>query len=128
MKTLFTFLFILTILISSYAQKATFASLKAGTVSERITDPEHSGSVSIDKVYPNPAKDLITLELQSAQPGTIQVTLINILGTEVKKWDEFYLNEGEQKLRLDLSEFKSGVYILKIVKQNQVRTQVIKKN
>ena len=125
MKTLFTFLFILTIGISSYAQKTTFSNLKAGTVSERISDAQ---SFSIDKVYPNPVKDFITLELQSAQPGTIQVTLINILGTEVKKWEEFYLNQGDQKLKLDLSQFKSGVYILKIVKQDQVKTQVLKKN
>jgi hypothetical protein len=125
MKTIFTFLLILTISIGSYAQKTSFASLKAGTVSDRISDAQ---SFSIDKAYPNPVKDLITLDLQSAQPGNIQVFLINILGTEVKKWDEFYLNQGEQKIKLDLSQFKSGVYILKIVKQDQVRTQVIKKN
>ena len=125
MKTLFTFLFILSIGISSYAQKITSSNLKAGTVSEKISDTQ---SFSIDKVYPNPVKDLITLELQSTQPGAIQVTLINILGTEVKKWEEFYLNQGDQKLKLDLSQFKSGVYILKIVKQNQVKTQVLKKN
>lgn len=121
MRALFTLLLILTIGISSYAQKATFTSLKAGTGSD-------AQYFSIDKVYPNPVKDLITLDLQSAQPGTIQVTLINILGTEVKKWNELYLNQGEQKIKLDLSEFKSGVYILKIVKQDQVRTQVLKKN
>jgi hypothetical protein len=125
MKTIFTFLFILSIGISSYAQRTTFASLKPGNGTEKALDAQ---SFSIDKVYPNPAKDLITLDLQSAQPGTIQVTLINILGTEVKKWNEFYLNPGEQKIKLDLSEFKSGVYILKIVKQDQVKTQVIKKN
>ena len=119
MKTFFTFLFILLIGASGYAQKT-------AAVADRIaTDAQ---SFSIEKVYPNPVKDLLTIDLHSGVAGTIQISLINILGSEVKKWDEFFLSQGNQKVRLDLSQFKSGMYILKIVQQNQVRTQVLKKN
>ena len=126
MKTLFTFLFISLISISSYAQKSTLADLKTGAAADKIT--LDAQSFSIEKVYPNPAKDFIFVDLQSVIAGPIKVTLINILGSEVKKWDEFYLLQGDQKLKLDLSQFKSGMYILKIVQQDQVRTQVLKKN
>lgn len=92
-----------------------------------VTATETS-SFSISKVYPNPVKDFVTVELQSEVTGTIQVSLFNILGTEVKKWETQSLFNGEQKIKLDLSQLKTGVYILKINKQGLVRTQVIKKN
>ncbi|HEY3372794.1 MAG TPA: T9SS type A sorting domain-containing protein [Prolixibacteraceae bacterium] len=123
MKTLFTFILILIIGTSSYGQKTIYASQKLASVDRISTDVQ---SFSIEKLYPNPVKDLLTVDLRSAQSGDIQISLINILGTEVKKWDEF-LPQGDQKLRLDLSQFKSGMYILKIIQQNQVRTQVLKK-
>ena len=126
MKTLFTFLFILIIGISSYAQTPSNANLKTGTATDKVT--VLAQSFSIEKVYPNPVKDQITVDLQSAVSGPIHISLINILGSEVKKWDEFFLQQGDQKLKLDLSQFKSGMYILKIVQQDQVRTQVLKKN
>jgi hypothetical protein len=123
MKRLFTFLFILLIGISSYAQKP--GSQKLALADKTTIDTQ---SFTIDKVYPNPVKDYITVDLTANSPGNIEVSLINILGTEVKKWTEFSLNQGDQKVKLDLSEFKSGVYILKVTKQEQVKTQVLKKN
>lgn len=123
MKRLFTFLFILLIGLSSYAQKP--GSQKLALADKTTIDTQ---SFTIEKVYPNPVKDYITVDLTANSPGNIEVSLINILGTEVKKWTEFSLNQGDQKVKLDLSEFKSGVYILKVTKQEQVKTQVLKKN
>lgn len=123
MKRLFTFLFILLIGLSSYAQKP--SSQRLALADKTAIDAQ---SFTIDKVYPNPVKDYITVDLNANTSGNIEISLINILGTEVKKWTEFSLNQGEQKVKLDLSEFKSGVYILKVSKQDQVRTQVLKKN
>jgi hypothetical protein len=108
--------------ISSYAQKPGPQKL---ALADKTIDNQ---SFTIDKVYPNPVKDYITVDLTANTPGNIEVSLINILGTEVKKWTEFSLNQGDQKVKLDLSEFKSGVYILKVTKQEQVKTQVLKKN
>lgn len=123
MKRLFTFIFILLIVITSYAQKP--VSQKLALADKTTIDTQ---SFTIDKVYPNPVKDFITVEMNANNPGNIEISLINILGTEVKKWTELSLNQGDQKVKLDLSEFKSGVYILKVSKQDQVKTQVLKKN
>ena len=126
MKIFFTFLFILFIGFGSYAQQTTYAHSKTGTLTDKIsTDAQ---AFTIDKVYPNPVKDWLNVELGSALSGALHVSLINILGTEVKKWDEFVPAQGDQKLKLDLSQFRSGMYILKIVQNDQVRTQVLKKN
>lgn len=119
MKTLFTFILILIISMSSYAQKN--GLLTAGMITS-------TKSFSIEKAYPNPVKDFVTIELQSEESGDLQVSLINILGTEVKKWDNFYVNPGDQSLKIDLSQFKTGVYILRITKKGQTKTQLLKKN
>ena len=119
MKTLFTFILILIISISNYAQKS-------GTLALGVTPTTQS--FSIEKAYPNPVKDFVIIDLQSDKSGDVHVSLINILGTEVKKWDNFYVNPGDQKLKIDLSQFKSGVYILRMTKEGQTRTQVLKKN
>lgn len=126
MKRLFTFLLILTVGLSVYAQKPAASPPKAVAFADKIT--VDAQALSIDKVYPNPVKDYLTIDISAAAPGAVELSLINILGTEVKKWNEFSLNQSNQKIKLDLSEFKSGVYILKVTKQDQVRTQVLKKN
>ena len=119
MKIFFTFILILLISISSHAQKS--GVLTAGMITS-------TSSFSIEKAYPNPVKDIVTIELQAEKSGDLQVSLINILGTEVKKWYNFYVNPGEQSLKIDLSQFKSGVYILRITKKGQTKTQLLKKN
>ena len=126
MKTLFTFTLILSFLISSYAQKSIGKTEKSGIQPYGILAPNQS--FSIIKSYPNPVKDFVTIELRSEVSGAIQIRLLNILGTEVKKWDSFFLDQGDQKLKIDLSSFKIGVYILKISKSDQVRSQILKKN
>lgn len=126
MKRLSTYLFILFVgIVSAYAQKSATSHPKIVAFAEKTA--MDSQSFIINKVYPNPVKDYITVDLRSTTSGAIEVSLINILGTEVKKWNEFSLSEGDQKVKLDLTEFKSGVYILKVSKQALVRTQVLKK-
>lgn len=126
MKTIFTFLFIFFIGFVTFAQKATSTYQKAGIIADKVMIDAQA--FSIEKVYPNPVKDLLTIDLRSAVSGSIEVSLINILGSEVKRWDQFSLSKGDQKLKLDLSQFKSGMYILKITQQGQARTQILKKN
>ncbi len=82
----------------------------------------------VEKVYPNPVKDLVYVDIQSKTTCRILINLYNILGTEVKKWESIDLHEGAQKLKLDLSELKSGLYVLKFSVSGQFYSQMIKKN
>lgn len=126
MKTFYLFLLIMFIFIGSYAQKTTTAYQKAVIQPSGITN--EGQSFSIEKVYPNPVKDFVTIELRSEISGEVKLSLINILGTEVKKWDEFIIYKGTQKIKIDLTSIKTGVYIIKITQFDQVRTQLLKKN
>ena len=84
-------------------------------------------SFSIIKAYPNPVIDEVTISLQSGKPGEIHAVLINILGSVVKKWEPVLVSAGERKLVLDLSSIKTGIYVLKLTKSDQVVTQLLKK-
>jgi len=126
MKSIFT-LFILTLVsLGIFAQNSNISSKKNDTFTSVISSDQHS--FSIERVYPNPVKDFVTIDIQSKISGSVQVSLYNILGTEVKKWDSNNLRQGAQNIKLDLSLYKSGVYILRISGASQVCSQVIKKN
>jgi len=126
MKTIFTFLFLIVIISGSFAQSSISSHQKSGVLSSGINTEIQSFSIS--RIYPNPVKDFVTIELHSPEIASVHASLINILGTEVKKWDSFPLQHGDSKLKLDLSFLKSGVYFLRISNKGQVITQVLKKN
>jgi hypothetical protein len=126
MKTIFTFIFIVIVVSGGFAQKTNPSVQKSGMFASASIPAEQSFSIS--KIYPNPVKDFVTVDIHSELTGNIQISLFNILGTEVKKWEPWYVSQGSQEFRIDLSSIKSGVYILKVVKSGQVLTQVLKKN
>jgi hypothetical protein len=125
MKTLFTFLIILAGL-SGYPQNSPVMSAKAGTLTSATSIA--ASSFAIEKIYPNPVRDVVTLDVRSDISRQVQLNLYNILGTEVKKWDAFDLGNGAQQLKLDLSFLKTGVYILKVSGSGLAYSQVLKKN
>jgi len=126
MKSIFTFIILMIVSLGILAQNTNYSSKKNDTLAS-VTSSEQQ-SFSIERVYPNPVKDFVTIEIHSKISGAVQVNLFNILGTEIKKWESNNLHQGAQNFKLDLSIFKSGVYILRISGAGQVCSQVIKKN
>lgn len=126
MKTVFTLLLLIVVSLNVLAQNQNSVASK-NNLGNSIT-PIEQQALSIEKLYPNPVKDVLTLEIQANRSGGAVISLYNILGTEVKKWDSYSVNSGSQKIKIDLSFLKSGVYILKITSSNQVCSQVLKKN
>lgn len=125
MKTLFTFSIIIAFLISGYAKNSNSLNQENGIQANSLQID--SPTITIAKLYPNPVKDFTTIELQSKVSGNLTISLFNILGTEVKKWDAIFINQGTQNFKIDLSSFKTGIYILNISISGQVRTQILKK-
>jgi hypothetical protein len=126
MKIIFTLLFIATISTSSFAQNASGTTSKNNTFT---SDPSAARQLLVvEKVYPNPVKDVVYVDIQSKTSVTGLIILYNILGTEVKKWESVDLHEGTQKIKLDLSELKSGLYVLKFSVSGQFYSQMVKKN
>jgi hypothetical protein len=81
----------------------------------------------ISKIYPNPVRNVVNIQVGAASDSKVTISLYNIMGAKVMVWQPFELSNGEQILNLDLSEFVSGVYILKFESGSTVISQVIKK-
>lgn len=122
MKTIFT-LILLTSFLGIFAQPKAGIGTKSASISISENQP-----YSISRVYPNPVKDIVNIEVVTTSSENIRVSLFNIMGVEVKVWEPFYIPEGGRLLNLNLSEFKSGVYIIKITNGNRVISQVIRKS
>lgn len=62
------------------------------------------------KIYPNPSKGIITLEFKINSGNKMEVSVSNLLGTEVFRKE---LN-GATKYQIDLLNQESGIYLLTI--------------
>lgn len=72
------------------------------------------------RIYPNPARDYLMIESESSLAGA-EISIHNSLGQEV-----FRLQNQAHVLRLDLSEYAEGTYILGINKDgNQIFSRLV---
>ena len=72
-------------------------------------------------VYPNPAKDLITIDIPSKGNATIEV--YNVLGSKVKT----YNHENGAVAKIDIADLQKGVYFIRVNDKNTVLTKQIQK-
>jgi Secretion system C-terminal sorting domain/Carboxypeptidase regulatory-like domain len=70
------------------------------------------------KVYPNPAKELITIESTSA---LLQITVLDIRG-KVKNRIE---TQGEESIQINTSDFENGIYFIKIKTEEGEHTEKV---
>jgi hypothetical protein len=61
------------------------------------------------KIFPNPVKENLTIEFETAQKNNVQLTISNSFGQPVYSSDHLGL-----KHEVDLSFLPSGFYLLKI--------------
>lgn len=123
MKAIFTFIQILIFVVCGFSQELTSINVKTS-----LSSSVERQLFSISKIYPNPAKDIVNVDLQISSEGNIQIELYNILGVAVKTWKNIFVLPENQQIQLDLSSFKSGVYILKVKMNDKVCSQVLKKS
>ncbi len=122
MKIIITFLILFTFITGGNAQQKNSTEIEG-----LVINAELSQQYFISKVYPNPVKDFVNVDIKTFRTETFQVSLFNILGVEVKVWDSISVPTGGQIINIDLSNLKSGVYILKFNNGNRVISQVIRK-
>lgn len=77
------------------------------------------------RVYPQPAKELLNVEVKLSYKNTVQLEILNSLGNSVLI-EKYELDAGMQLLQLNTREFVPGYYVL-IVKDgaNIYRKQII---
>jgi hypothetical protein len=81
-----------------------------------------SAATSID-LFPNPAKDMATLQFNLATAGNVQVTVVDVVGRTVSTVINGNMNAGAQKLQINTADLAAGVYTVKITTDNGVSTE-----
>jgi hypothetical protein len=69
-------------------------------------------------LYPNPTNGVFTVESELLKNATVVVT--DLLGNQIQS---IRLNEKETKKQVDLSDYASGVYLVRVTINNQVITR-----
>ena len=65
-------------------------------------------------VQPNPFNAVTTLSLNLPQAGDVNIILYDILGREAERLNYTMLPSGPQTIRLDMSQYASGVYFARL--------------
>lgn len=73
------------------------------------------------RVYPNPAKDFISINIETSRSSEVFVNLFNIAGKLVQT-NSFKVASGKQILPLDISNVSSGLYIYNIQTEKGLKT------
>lgn len=66
------------------------------------------------QIYPNPANNMVFIDLRSDAPVKMKAHLYDITGREVMAAMEWALQNGSNRLLLSTTELNNGIYILQI--------------
>ena len=81
---------------------------------------------SVIEVYPNPTSGRFVLELQSTEMEKIDITILNILGQEVRTITARGLVTGKNIIEIDMLTYPSGLYNLLVRnKQGVISKKII---
>jgi len=70
-------------------------------------------------VYPNPAQNILNVELNTDMNENVMVSIVNLVGQEILKKTGNTVS-GKQTLHFDISGLQKGLYIIKVQSGNEV--------
>lgn len=79
-------------------------------------------------IYPNPFSNTACLEFTLPAIKSVSISIIDIIGREIKSIPTENLQEGKNKITIDLSELNSGIYLLKVKSSGNLQTVKLIKN
>jgi hypothetical protein len=77
-------------------------------------DPIRITGLHVVNVFPNPAKNEVTVRLHTSLNSEFNMEIINIAGKTLQQFGS-YLKAGEHKIKLDISAIPAGSYIIKFI-------------
>ncbi|MNJ84230.1 hypothetical protein D3C87_16780 [compost metagenome] len=94
------------------------------TDSKIISINSKDDSDGLFSAYPNPAKDQLTIQLQSAKSETISISVLDQKGVQVMS-ENIDVKEGITNLYRDISQLRDGVYTLVVTSSSSSQKQRI---
>lgn len=77
---------------------------------------------NVVEIYPNPISDFATISFNSDDAENISVSIIDLTGRVVKNISSENFQTGENKINIDLTELKSGIYFCLIKSNDTYKT------
>lgn len=77
--------------------------------------------------FPNPTQGMSTIAIEVEKEGQFEVVMYNMAGQLVTSLHSGHLYIGRQTFEVDMSDFNSGMYIVKVISQGQNETLKIQK-
>jgi len=88
-------------------------------------EPLIPASFKIGNTYPNPFNPVAVLPLDLSQEAYVKVSMFDLLGNERQILHDGYMMAGRHKLTINGKDLATGVYILKILHNNELSTKKI---
>lgn len=70
-------------------------------------------------IYPNPAKDKVTLAFENTAPGKLRVDIFNLSGMNVRSIDIGFRPEGKHEVIFNSASLTPGTYIVRVTDGNR---------
>jgi hypothetical protein len=79
--------------------------------------------ISLEQLSPNPAHGVVDVLLNIDKAVNVSISLVNMLGQEVYTLNEQMVYAGAHSLKLDVSNYESGIYFVKVKAGSSVITK-----
>lgn len=89
-----------------------------------IINMNSSVSENSMNVYPNPASDIVNINMNLNSEEVVSICIYNTIGQIVNEIDNLKLNSGENYISIDTNNLKAGSYIIRA----NVNGEIINKN
>ncbi|MFZ1321545.1 MAG: T9SS type A sorting domain-containing protein [Ignavibacteria bacterium] len=90
---------------------------KNGSLTNEVNENRNMFSANEDIIsmnYPNPFRSTTTIFYKIRTPGNVILTIFDLIGREVCRYDEGFKQIGESEKKVVLNYLSSGVYIYEI--------------
>lgn len=99
----------------------------SNTISLELNDRTSVGEISgevVFKAYPNPVRNILTLDMDKAEEGTYDITVYGYNGTLVSH-SELYISPAKYTGAINTSNWTPGMYFIHMQKEGQNRIMPI---
>jgi hypothetical protein len=83
---------------------------------DMVSVPEHNEAINpmtAVRVYPNPATDVLNIEVNASQSSEMSINVFNIMGQKVME-DNVNINAGVNTPTINTADFASGIYFVTV--------------
>ena len=105
------------VVLKAVSTNGTSESLKQIVVANKMTDTSVLQEIELG-VYPNPAKEILRVDLKNPAEGVITLEIKDISGHSV--YLEKLTNDGSSHTDINIQNLKSGIYLLRVVNEKGV--------